>query len=187
MMAHSPATRNLTRQELIGTLALLIVGGNDTTRNTMSGGLLALAENPGEWCKLRADPGLVDKAVAEMIRYQTPVIHIRRTATAARELAGRRIAEGDKVVLWFISGNRDDSVIPDADHFIVDRDRPRRHLSFGAGIHRCVGDRLAEQQLRILWQEVLARDLAIEVVGPPLRLYSNFLRGIRKLPVRIAG
>jgi cytochrome P450 len=187
MMAHSPATQNLTRTELIGTLALLIVGGNDTTRNTMSGGLLALSENPAEWAKLRDDPGLAEKAILEMIRWQSPVIHIRRTATADREIAGRRIAKDDKVVLWFISGNRDETAIPDADRFIVDRDKPRRHLSFGAGIHRCVGDRLAEQQLRILWQEILARDLRIEVMGPPVRLYSNFLRGIRSLPARIAA
>ncbi len=187
MMAHNPATNAMTRQEFAGTLALLIVGGNDTTRNTMSGGLLALHENPDEERKLRADPSLAEKAMLEMIRWQTPVIHVRRTAKADVDVQGHRIRKGDKVVLWYISGNRDERSLVEPDRFIIDRDKPRRHLSFGAGIHRCVGDRLAEQQLRILWEEVLARDLRIEVTGEPLRLYSNFLRGIRKLPARIAA
>ncbi|MGE0699772.1 MAG: cytochrome P450 [Hyphomicrobiaceae bacterium] len=185
MMAHSPATRDMPQMELVGNLALLIVGGNDTTRNSMSGGLLALSENPEQWAKLRANPALVPSLVAETIRYQTPVIHMRRTATCDTELAGQRIREGDKVVMWYVSGNRDATMIDDPDSFIVDRARPRQHLSYGAGIHRCVGDRLADLQLRILWEEILARDLDIEVMGPPRRLYSNFIRGIRELPVRI--
>ena len=123
--------------------------------------------------------------VAETIRYQTPVIHMRRTATRDTELAGQRIQQGDKVVMWYVSGNRDESVIDNPDAFIIDRARPRQHLSYGAGIHRCVGDRLADLQLKILWDEVLARNLEIEVVGPPKRLYSNFIRGIREMPVRI--
>ena len=183
MMAHSPATRDMPQMEFIGNLALLIVGGNDTTRNTMTGGLLALSENPQEWAKLRANPGLVPSLVAETIRYQTPVIHMRRTATCDTELAGKRIAAGDKVVMWYVSGNRDESVIDNPDSFIVDRAKPRQHLSYGAGIHRCVGDRLADLQLRILWEEILARKLEIEVLGPPRRLYSNFIRGIKTLPV----
>jgi cytochrome P450 len=187
MLAHGESTRDMARNEFIGNIALLIVGGNDTTRNTMSGGLLALHDFPDAAAKLYANPGLVPKLVSEMIRYQSPVIHMRRTATADVELAGRRIRQGDKVVMWYVSGNRDESAIPEADRFIIERDKPRRHLSFGAGIHRCVGDRLAEQQLQILWEEILRRNLRIEVMGPPARVYSNFLRGIRKLPVRIAG
>ena len=185
MMAHSQGTRDMPEMEFIGNLALLIVGGNDTTRNSMSGGLLALSENPGELAKLKANPDLVPSLVAETIRYQTPVIHMRRTATRDTELAGQRIRQGDKVVMWYVSGNRDESVIENPDAFIVDRAKPRQHLSYGAGIHRCVGDRLADLQLRILWEEILARDLDIEVMGPPRRLYSNFIRGIRELPVQI--
>ena len=185
MLAHGEATRNLEQGEFIGTIALLIVGGNDTTRNSMSGGLLALAENPDEYRKLRDDPALVSKLVPEIIRYQSPVIHMRRTATAATEIGGKPIAKGDKVVMWYVSGNRDEDAIEAADRFIIDRAKPRKHLSFGAGIHRCVGDRLAELQLQILWEEIVQRRLQIYVVGEPTGLYSNFIRGIRSLPVRI--
>jgi cytochrome P450 len=185
MLAHSEATRHLQPREFIGTMALLIVGGNDTTRNSMSGGLMALVENPGQFELVRARRELIPNLVSEIIRYHTPVLHMRRTARNDVELAGRRIAKGDKVVMWYISGNRDESKIDRADEFIIDRAKPRQHLAFGAGIHRCVGDRLAEQQIRILWEEVLARDLRFEIMGPPQRLYSNFIRGIRSLPVRI--
>jgi len=112
---------------------------------------------------------------------------MRRTATRDTELVGRHIREGDKVVMWYVSGNRDESVIENPEAFIIDRARPRQHLSYGAGIHRCVGDRLADLQLRILWEEILARGLDIEVMAPPRRLYSNFIRGIKELPVRICA
>jgi cytochrome P450 len=187
MLSHSEATRNLQAREFIGTIALLIVGGNDTTRNSMTAGLMALVENPEQFELLCAKPDLVPNLVSETIRYHTPVLHMRRTARADVELAGRQIAKGDKVVMWYISGNRDESKIDRADEFIIDRAKPRQHLAFGAGIHRCVGDRLAEQQIRILWEEVLARDLRFEIMGPPQRLYSNFIRGIRSLPVRIVS
>jgi cytochrome P450 len=187
MLSHSEATRNLQAREFIGTIALLIVGGNDTTRNSMTAGLMALVENPEQFELLRAKTDLVPNLVSETIRYHTPVLHMRRTARADVELAGRQIAKGDKVVMWYISGNRDESKIDRADEFIIDRAKPRQHLAFGAGIHRCVGDRLAEQQIRILWEEVLARDLRFEIMGPPQRLYSNFIRGIRSLPVRIVS
>jgi cytochrome P450 len=185
MLAHGEATRNMPLLEFMGTLALLIVGGNDTTRNSMSGGLLALHDNPGEYAKLRADPSLIPGMVSEIIRWQTPVIHMRRTASRDTELGGHAIRAGDKVVMWYISGNRDEDAIEQADRFIIDRKRPRQHLSFGFGIHRCVGNRLAELQLRILWEELLPRFPVIEVVGEPVRAYSNFIRGIKSLPVRI--
>jgi cytochrome P450 len=185
MLAHGAATRDMPLKEFMGNLALLVVGGNDTTRNSMSGGLLALNQFPAEYDKLRANPALVESAVSEMIRWQTPVIHMRRTAVRDTELGGRAIKAGDKVVMWYISGNRDPEAIDDPDSFTIDRARPRQHLSFGFGIHRCVGNRLAELQLKVLWQEILARFEKIEVVGPPQRVYSNFIRGIKSMPVRI--
>jgi cytochrome P450 len=187
MLAHGQATRDMAPREFMGTLGLLIVGGNDTTRNTMSGGLLALNRHPDQWAKLRENPALLPGLVQETIRWQTPVIHMRRTAREDAALGGQRIRAGDKVVMWYVSGNRDEEVVDDPDGFVIDRPRPRHHLSFGSGIHRCVGDRLAELQLQVLWEEILKRDLEIEVVGDPVRAYSNFLRGIKALPVRIAG
>jgi cytochrome P450 len=187
MLAHSEATRHLEPHQFIGTMALLIVGGNDTTRNSMSAGLMALVENPDQFDLVRSRRELIPALVSETIRYHSPVLHMRRTARNDVELAGRKIARGDKVVMWYISGNRDEDRIERADEFIIDRAKPRQHLAFGAGIHRCVGDRLAEQQLRILWEEILRRDLRFEITGPPKRLYSNFIRGIRSLPVRIVA
>jgi cytochrome P450 len=152
----------------------------------MSGGLLALSENPDQFAKLKANPALVPSLVAETIRYQSPVIHMRRTASRDAELAGKKIAKGDKVVMWYISGNRDQEAIPQANQFIIDRARPRQHLSFGFGIHRCVGNRLAEMQLGILWEEILKRRMVIELMDEPKRVYANFIRGIASMPVRIA-
>jgi cytochrome P450 len=185
MMAHSEATKNMSTREFIGNFALLIVGGNDTTRNSMSAGLMAMLDNPAEVDKVKADPALMPSLVSETIRWATPVIHMRRTARTDCELGGKQISAGDKVVMWYVSGNRDETAIDEPERFLVGRPRARHHLSFGAGIHRCVGDRLAEMQIRILWEELLKRDLEIEVVALPVRLYSNFIRGIRSLPVRI--
>jgi cytochrome P450 len=187
MLAHGPATRNMPPLEFMGNLVLLIVGGNDTTRNSMTGGLLALSQNPDEWAKLRANPELVESLVPEIIRWQTPLAHMRRTATRDVELAGQKIREGDKVAMWYLSGNRDETAIETPDRFIVDRARPRQHIAFGFGIHRCVGNRLAELQLKILWQEILQRFPTIEVVGEPVRTLSSFVHGYTHLPVRIPG
>ena len=185
MLANNPATANMDREEFIGTLFLLIVGGNDTTRNSMTGGLLALKENPGELEKVKADRSLIPNMVQEIIRYQTPVIHMRRTALADTELNGQAIAAGDKVVLWYISANRDEEKFEAPEAFRIERDNARRHLSFGVGIHRCIGDRLAALQIQVLWEELLARDINVDVIGPADRLYSNFIRGYNSLPVII--
>jgi cytochrome P450 len=187
MLAHGEATRDMPLREFMGNLGLLIVGGNDTTRNSMSGGLWALHQNPGEWAKLRADPSLIPNMVSEMIRWVTPVIHMRRTALRDTELCGRRIRAGEKVVMWYVSANRDEAAIDRPEEFLIDRSKARQHMSFGFGVHRCVGNRLAELQLRVLWEEILARFDRIEVLAPPKRLYSNFIHGIRSLPVRIPG
>ena len=187
MLAHGAATHDLPSRpaEFMGNLLLLIVGGNDTTRNSISGGLLALNKFPGEYDKLRANPDLIPKMVPEIIRYQSPVVHMRRTALEDTVLNGRTIRKGEKVAMWYISGNRDSEEIENADAFVIDRARPRQHLSFGFGIHRCVGNRLAEMQLTILWEEILKRFPKIEVVAEPKRSYSNLIHGITEMKVRI--
>jgi cytochrome P450 len=187
MLAHGAATRNMGPMEFMGNLVLLIVGGNDTTRNSMTGGLIAMSQNPEQWAKLRANRALLDSAIPEIIRWQTPLAHMRRTALSDIELGGKQIKKGDKIAMWYLSGNRDGDAIPDAHKFIIDRPRPRQHLSFGFGIHRCVGNRLAEMQLKILWEEILNRFETIEVLGEPTRVPSAFVRGYTYLPVRIPG
>jgi cytochrome P450 len=185
MMAHNDATRYMDADTLMGNIILLIVGGNDTTRNTMSGSVLALNEYPDQYQKLRDNPALIDSMVPEVIRWQTPLAHMRRTALVDTEIGGKTIKKGDRVVMWYVSGNRDEEGIENPNEFIIDRARPRTHLSFGFGIHRCVGMRLAELQLKIVWQEMLKRFDNVEVVGEPKRVYSSFVRGIESLPVRI--
>jgi cytochrome P450 len=187
IMAHGEATKQMTLRQRMGILVLFLVGGNDTTRNSMTGGLWGLSQFPDQFAKLRANPELVNSLVPEIVRWQTPVIHMRRTAVADAEIGGKQIKAGDKVVIWYISGNRDEDAIENPNQFIVDRRRPREHMSFGFGIHRCLGNRLAEMQLKILWEEVLRRDLQIEVLDKPVYAYSNFLHAIRTLPVRIAA
>ena len=185
MLAHGEATRNMDPMEYLGNLILLIVGGNDTTRNSISGGVLFLNRNPGEYDKLRANHGLIPKMVSEIIRYQTPLAYMRRTAVADAEVGGKTIRAGDKVLMWYVSGNRDGDAIRDADSFIIDRDNPRHHLSFGFGIHRCMGNRLAEMQLRVLWEEIMKRFSFVEVLAEPTRTLSSFVHGYTHLPVRV--
>jgi len=185
MLAHGEETRDMQPFEFLGNLILLIVGGNDTTRNSISGGVVALNQNPAQYDKLRANPGLIPNMVPEIIRYHTPLPYMRRTATADTELGGKRIKAGEQVLMWYVSGNRDEEVIERPDDFIIDRKNARHHLSFGFGIHRCMGNRLAEMQLRILWEEIMKRFSFIEVVGEPKRLRSSFIKGITELPVRV--
>ena len=187
MLAHNPATQNMPPREYLGNLILLIVGGNDTTRNSMTGSVFHLHNNPGEYEKLRANPALVPSMVSEVIRYQTPLAYMRRRAMADIVIGGQHIKAGDKVAMWFISGNRDETAIKEPNRFWIDRPNVRQHLSFGFGIHRCVGNRLGEMQLRILWEELLARHPKIEVVGPAVRTPSSFVHGYLSLPVRIPG
>jgi len=163
----------------------LIVGGNDTTRNSISGGVIGLNKYPDEYEKLRQDHGLIPNMVSEMIRWQTPVIHMRRTALTDYELGGKQIKKGDKVIMWYLSGNRDESVFQDPDRLIIDRANARAHVSFGFGVHRCMGNRLAEMQLRVLWEEIMKRFHKVEVVGDVERLPNNFIRGIKDVPVRL--
>ncbi len=185
MLAHSPATRNMDRLEFYGNVVLLIVGGNDTTRNTMTGSVLAMHQNPDQRAKLDANPALLPGMVSETIRWQSPVAHMRRTALSDIDFQGKRIKAGDKVVMWYVSGNRDETAIADPDRYIIDRPNPRRHVSFGFGIHRCVGNRLAELQLQIVWEEILKRFPVIEVVGDPVRNYHTIIHGYEALPVVI--
>lgn len=185
MLAHGEATRHMDKLEFMGNCVLLIVGGNDTTRNSISGGLWALNQHPGEYQKLRENPDMVASMVPEIIRWHTPISYMRRTALTDFELCGKPIHAGDKVAMWYISGNRDPEMIDVPDSFIIDRPRPRQHLSFGFGIHRCVGNRLAELQLTILWEEIMKRFPLIEVLEPPHRLFSVFVHGITRMMVRI--
>jgi len=185
MLAHADATRRDTPEDYLGNIILLIVAGSDTTRHSITGGLLALNQNPEQYDKLRADPSLIENMVPEIIRWQSPVAHMRRTAMQDTEIGGKPIKKGEKVIMWYVSGNRDEDAIDRPDEFIIDRERPRQHVSFGFGIHRCVGMRLAEMQLRIMWEEILKRFPRIEVVGEPKRMNSNFVKGFEAMPVRI--
>ncbi len=186
MMAHSTAMGDMDEQRFIGAIALLLVGGNDTTRNSMSGLVDFITKNPDQWAKVKADPALATTAATETIRLQTPIAHMRRTAVADYELNGQTIKKGDKVVLWYNSGNRDESVFADAEIWDVTRANSRRHLSFGYGIHRCLGARLAELQLQTLIEEMVARNMEIALAETPERIPSCFTHGFHKMMVQIS-
>jgi cytochrome P450 len=186
LLASDPATDGGNNPEnYMGNIILLIVAGSDTTRHSITGGLLALDRRPDEYARLRANPALLESAVPEIIRWQSPVAYMRRTPLTDVEIGGKTIRKGEKIAMWYVSGNRDEAVIERPNEFIIDRARPRQHAAFGFGIHRCLGQRLAEMQLRVVWEEILRRFPVIEVAGEPTRLNSNFVKGFTHLPVRI--
>lgn len=184
-MVHSEAMGNMDAMERIANIALLIVGGNDTTRNSMSALVEAFDKYPGELDRLRSDASLIPNAAQEIIRWQSPVTHMRRTALEDTELAGQRIAKGEKVVMWYISANRDERIFPDAERFDVARENARRHVGFGHGIHRCVGARLAEVQLHAVIEQMLKLPGKVVPQAKPTRLASPFLHGFTAMPVKI--
>lgn len=185
LLAHSPHAKDFTIGELFGDGVVLLVGGNDTTRNTITGSLYALNKWPDQFDKLRANPALISSMVSETIRWQTPLSHMTRITTRDVEFGGKVIPKGDRVVLWYVSGNRDDAKIENPNDYIIDRKRPRQHLAFGFGIHRCLGNRLAELQLQIIWEEMLARFPEIIVVEEPKYTLSNFAKGYEEMTVVI--
>lgn len=185
MMIHSPAMNQMDPREFMGNLILLIVGGNDTTRNTMSGIIHGFDKFPDQRKLFEEQPDLIPNAVQECIRYQTPLAHMRRTASEDTELFGEQIKKGDKLVLWYLSANRDEALFDDAEKLDITRDNARRHLAFGYGIHRCVGARLAELQLRILLEEMHKRRMRVHVAGDVERVKANFVHGFRKLEVEV--
>ncbi|MDZ4306501.1 cytochrome P450 [Allopontixanthobacter sp.] len=184
-MIHSDAMNAMSPQEYMGNLVLLIVGGNDTTRNTMSGIVHSMDKFPDQRALFESDASIIPNAVQECIRFQTPLAHMRRTATEDTDLFGHEIKAGEKVILWYISANRDEAVFDNPDALDFTRENARRHLAFGYGIHRCVGARLAELQLRILLEEMHARRMRVNVVGVVERVRANFVHGFRKLEVRL--
>lgn len=183
MLVHGDATKNMPPNEYLGNILLLIVGGNDTTRNSISGGVLALNQFPEQYEKLKADQSVIPNMVSEIIRWQSPVAHMCRTAMADTEIGGQKISKNDKVVMWYLSGNRDEGALDAPNDFVIDRAKARQHLSFGFGIHRCLGNRLGEMQLTVIWEEIMQRFSHLEVAGDPKYLKSSFIRGITDLPV----
>tara|TARA_B100001250_G_scaffold246494_1_gene211906 strand:- start:1231 stop:2004 length:774 start_codon:yes stop_codon:yes gene_type:complete len=184
LLAASEEGSHMSIKEVLGNVVLLLVGGNDTTRNSISGGVLALNDFPSQYDKLIRHPELITSMVPEIIRWQTPLAHMRRTATQDYLLRDQLIRQGDMVIMWYLSGNRDPEAITDPDEFIIDRKRPREHLSFGFGLHRCLGNRLAEMQLRVLWEEILNRCPRIKVTGEIVRASSPLFRAIQAMPVK---
>ena len=185
LMAHSPQSKDFTLPEILGDAIVLLVGGNDTTRNTLTGSVYALDRNPEQNAKLRANPALIPSMVSETIRWQTPLTHMMRKANEDVEVGGKLIKKGDAIALWYVSGNRDDSKLDRPNEYIVDRKNPRQHLSFGFGVHRCLGNRLGELQLRLAWEEILKRFPEVKVVGEPVRAHNNFAKGYDSMTVII--
>ena len=175
----------LTATDFDNYFLLLVVAGNETTRHAISQAMLALIEHPDQLALLQAQPELIPTAVEEMLRWASPVYHFRRTATRDVEMHGQRIGEGDKVVMWFASGNRDEDVFTDPYAFEATRE-PNDHVSFGKGSpHFCLGNSLARMEIRLMFQALLPRLASIELAGDVTRVRSNFVNGIKRLPVRV--
>ena len=185
MLVHGEATKDMSAMDHLGNLLLLIIGGNDTTRNTMSGSIYGLNTFPEQYDKLIAQPDLIRNMVDEIIRWQTPLAYMRRTATRDTELGGKQIRKDDQLLMWYLSANRDENVFENADSIDIERQNANQHMSFGYGVHRCMGLRLAELQLRVLWEEILDRFERVEVQAEPERVMSSFVHGYAKLPVTV--
>ena len=185
MLANGEATKDMPTRDHLGNLLLLIVGGNDTTRNTMSGSVYGLNQFPDQYDKLNANPDLVPKFVPEIIRWQTPLSYMRRTATRDCEIRDKKISEGDQILMWYLSANRDEEVFENAEAIDIERHNADQQLAFGYGIHFCMGSRLAELQLRVLWEEILQRFERIEVQAEPEYTFSSFVHGYTRLPVTV--
>ena len=185
MLANGEHTKDMSAFEHLGTLLLLIVGGNDTTRNTMTGSVYGLHKFPENFEKLKADPSLIEKFVPEVIRWQTPLAYMRRTATKDTVLNGKEIKKDDQLLMWYISANMDEDVFDNPEVLDIDRENADRQLSFGYGIHFCMGSRVAELQLRVLWEEMLKRFETIEVLAEPERVFSSFVHGYASMPVKV--
>ena len=185
MMANGEDTKDMDPLVAVGNLVLLIVGGNDTTRNTMTGSVYGLNKYPEQYAKLNADPSLVAGLVPEIIRWQTPLPYMRRTSNQDCEIRGKQIRKNDQILMWYLSANRDEDMFTDAEAIDIERPNADQHLSFGYGIHFCMGSRLAELQLRVLWEEILERFERIEVQAEPDRVFSTFVKGYTNLPVTV--
>ena len=185
MLANGEHTKDMSAFEHLGNLLLLIVGGNDTTRNTMTGSVYGLHKFPENFEKLKADPSLIEKFVPEVIRWQTPLAYMRRTATKDTVLNGKEIKKDDQLLMWYISANMDEDVFDNPEVLDIDRENADRQLSFGYGIHFCMGSRVAELQLRVLWEEMLKRFDTIEVLAEPERVFSSFVHGYASMPVKV--
>ncbi len=185
MLANGEATKDIPMVEQLGNLLLLIVGGNDTTRNTMTGSVYGLNKFPDQFDKLLANPDLIANFVPEVIRWQTPLAYMRRTANHDTELGGKQIKKHDQILMWYLSANQDEDVFENAHVLDIERHNADRQLSFGYGIHFCMGSRVAELQLRVLWEEILQRFKRIEIQDEPERVFSSFVHGYSKLPVTV--
>ena len=185
MLANGEHTKDMSAFEHLGNLLLLIVGGNDTTRNTMTGSVYGLHKFPENFEKLKADPSLIEKFVPEVIRWQSPLAYMRRTATKDTVLNGKEIKKDDQLLMWYISANMDEDVFDNPEVLDIDRENADRQLSFGYGIHFCMGSRVAELQLRVLWEEMLKRFETIEVLAEPERVFSSFVHGYASMPVKV--